>query len=140
MRKFDFENLQNAMSPLNSVPVIREGDNIFILGKLPSMYDMQRSMNEFLMNKSILALDEYRCPFDFIDEHDQWFEWKRREHFDRESTGKIITSMLDDLDRIKDHKVERRTYKDSLMFESMYDSFISEHTNRMRGVVLNSFC
>lgn len=27
---------------------------------------------------------EYRCPFDFMDEFDQWIEWKKRVYFNKE--------------------------------------------------------
>lgn len=39
---------------------------------------------------------EYRNPFDFIDEHDQWFEFLRRKYFGKEATYDIIRDMLSD--------------------------------------------
>ena len=66
------------------------------------------------------SLFEYRCPFDFIQEHDKWFEFHRRLYFEKESSHSIIRSMLyadspnpicpncggDDLD----HHIHARTY------------------------------
>lgn len=39
---------------------------------------------------------EYRNPFDFMNEHDQWFEFLRRKYFGGESTYNIIRDMLSD--------------------------------------------
>jgi hypothetical protein len=41
-----------------------------------------------------LILGDYRCPFDFINQHEQWFEWKRRVIFDGQSTGAATVAML----------------------------------------------
>ena len=86
------------------LPVIRNGDNVFIIGKIPDPWEQFKEWNKLMLNKTLLSLYSYRCPFDFITEHEQWFEWKKREHFDKEPTGKIITDMLDDVERIKDHQ------------------------------------
>jgi len=37
---------------------------------------------------------EYRNPFNILDEFDEWFEFEKRHHFDKESTHKIIEAML----------------------------------------------
>jgi hypothetical protein len=43
---------------------------------------------------------EYRNPFSFTDEFDQWFEFEKRRHCDCEPTFHIIRDMLsDDLHR-----------------------------------------
>lgn len=41
-----------------------------------------------------LLAGEYRNPFDFLNEFDQWFEFEKRKNFDKEPTHKIIASML----------------------------------------------
>lgn len=48
------------------------------------------------MRMPALMPGEYRNPFDFITEHDQWFEFLKRKYFDRESTYDIIRDMLSD--------------------------------------------
>lgn len=37
---------------------------------------------------------EYKNPFDFTTEHDQWFEFLRRKYFGKELTFDIIRDML----------------------------------------------
>lgn len=83
------------------VPMFRSGDNCYLIGNMPPFHDYVRQME-----LSELSLGEYRCPFDFLKEFDQWFEWQRRVHFEKQSTGWIITTMLSDIDRIKAHRVE----------------------------------
>ena len=57
------------------------------------------------------SLFEYRCPFDFIHEHDKWFEFYRRKYFDREPTYEIIRSMLNNDDRkVSDYVIADSNY------------------------------
>lgn len=37
---------------------------------------------------------EYRNPFHFLDEFDDWFEFEKRKHSDNEPTHRIIADML----------------------------------------------
>lgn len=46
------------------------------------------------MNFLPLPYSEYRNPFHFLDEFDQWFEFEKRRRFDKESTCVIICDML----------------------------------------------
>lgn len=86
------------------VPVIREGDNVFIINTSCGgfMRDVVEDMRE-MVERSALRFAEYDCPFDFLLEYDKWFEWKKREHFDRDSTGQIMCDMVQDVERIKAH-------------------------------------
>lgn len=97
---------------LCGIPMIRDGDNVFFITDPSASYwkhDLEDTMERLL-----LSADEYRCPFDFLDEFEKWFEWHRRLRFEGKTTGHIITSMVADVERIKAHKIERpmRMYMD----------------------------
>ncbi len=100
----DSERYANAEARVAGMPFIRDGDKVFIIGKMPTIQDTMRES----MERMSLSFDEYECPFDFMTEFDQWFAWRRRVYFDKWSTGRTITSMLSDVERIKRHKIERR--------------------------------
>lgn len=52
---------------------------------------------------------EYRNPFHFLNEFDQWFEFNRRARFEKESTWSILSDMLrDDLERAARYEVKER--------------------------------
>lgn len=59
------------------------------------------------MDRRLLELEDYRCPFSLIDQFDQWFEWHRRVHFDRESTGKVTVAMVEDIRSLRKWRVDR---------------------------------
>lgn len=53
------------------------------------------------LNVPMMFRGEYRNPFDFIDEFEDWFTFEKRKHFDKESTFAIIRDMMpDDLTRV----------------------------------------
>lgn len=88
----------------DGMPVIRSGDNVFIINNMPPRDEHEQMLKR--MRHLGMRFDEYHCPFEFMDEFDQWIEWKIREYGHGESTGVIITDMLgpDDLERIEKHK------------------------------------
>lgn len=88
------------------MPVIRSGDTVYIINNMPDPLSRKSMMEQ--AERMMLRFDDYRCPFDFLAEFDQWFEWKKREHFGKQSTGTIMCSMVSDIERIKAHKIERR--------------------------------
>ncbi|MEM9354627.1 MAG: hypothetical protein AAGB04_00305 [Pseudomonadota bacterium] len=90
---------------VGAMPVLRRGDQVFIINDMPSIRDMQNSMLHF--KRYELMLDNYRCPFSIIEEFEKWWEWHYRTRAKKESTGSVIVSMLTDVDRIKRHKIER---------------------------------
>lgn len=92
---------------LGGMPIFRAGDKVFLIGQMPSFTDTMRDEAKARLERGMLAYDNYRCPFDFLGEHKQWFEWHRRLHFEKQSTGRIITDMLADVKRIKAHKIDR---------------------------------
>ena len=52
---------------------------------------------------------EYRNPFHFLNEFDQWFEFNRRARFEKESTWSILSDMLsDDLERAARYEIKER--------------------------------
>lgn len=59
------------------------------------------------VDRRFLELDDYRCPFSIIDQFDQWFEWHRRVHFDRESTGKVTVAMVKDRCSLRKWRIDR---------------------------------
>lgn len=61
-----------------------------------SVAKARRSDILLMFEREIAREYSYRCPFNFVDEFDQWFEWKRREHLNGERTGDIIMSMIKD--------------------------------------------
>lgn len=64
---------------------------------------LERPMPRYLMP------GEYRNPFHFLSEFDQWFEFESRKRFDRESTWSILSDMLrDDLGRAGWHRIQER--------------------------------
>lgn len=102
----------NSQSPLYGncgVPVVRDGDKVFFINGSNPFGPWKKDLAAMQKQMTLLMLsgDNYRCPFDFINEHRQWFEWHKLLHFDKQTTGKIITSMLSDVARIKAHKIER---------------------------------
>ena len=106
----------NAQLHIDGLPVIRSGDNVFLLTMpTPSKYFDQR------MELMQLSLDHYDCPFSIFGEFDQWFEWHRRLHQCKQHTGHILTSMLSDVKRIKKHKRERK-----MEFRCQYNSFLQD--------------
>lgn len=57
----------------------------------------------------VLRFGEYRNPFHFLNEFDQWFEFQRRRRFEKESTWSILSDMLrDDLERAARYEVKER--------------------------------
>ena len=46
------------------------------------------------LNVPAILPGEYRNPFHFLDEFDQWFEFEKRKHFDKQPTHRIIADML----------------------------------------------
>lgn len=95
---------KHTNATLNGVPIFRSGDKVFLIdrSKLDFKPDIDRRLERLT-----LALDHYRCPFSFLDEFEQWWQWQKRTKADKQSTGHVICSMLDDLKRIKAHKIER---------------------------------
>lgn len=53
---------------------------------------MQESMRPLMIPQ--LLPGEYRNPFHFLNEFDQWFEFQRRKRFAKQSTFEIISDML----------------------------------------------
>jgi len=91
---------------IHGLPFFRQGDNVFIIGQLPK-FDL--SAFEKQAEWFSLREKEYDCPFDFLREHDQWFEWMKRLHGYHQTTGQIICSMLgSDVERIKRHQKSER--------------------------------
>lgn len=74
--------------------------------RVPSFTDWRDWARKDL-DRMALSWDNYRCPFDFLAEFDQWIEWKIREYGRHENTGTIITDMLSDIERIKKYKIDR---------------------------------
>lgn len=112
-----------GQSPLlGAMPVFRSGDNVFILNQPPLFSTTAMKVDS---ERLLLKYDNYRCPFNFITEHPQWFEWHKRLHFDKQTTGRIITDMLTDVKRIKAHKIDRE-----IMFRVMYDVAFQPHSPR----------
>ena len=91
---------------LYGIPIIRDGDNVYLIGNLPD-YSAINSMKDS-MERMSLSMESYRCPFDFLNDFDQWFEWQRRLYVDNQTTGKIITNMISDIQRIKEHQLPRQ--------------------------------
>lgn len=92
-----------GVSPFYGIPVIRSGDKVFFVTPPSPQIEFDKRME--LMG---LSFDHYRCPFSILDEFDQWFEWHERLYHRKQSTGTIITTMLSDVKRIKEHKSERK--------------------------------
>ncbi|MEM1225878.1 MAG: hypothetical protein AAGJ40_09275 [Planctomycetota bacterium] len=67
---------------------------------------------------------EYRNPFDFLTEFDEWFEFKKRQYADREPTHRIIKDMLS-------HDLHRAalSYDSNL---SALKAMADEHYGRMK--------
>ena len=91
---------------LCGMPFIREGDTVYIINNMPDPLSRKSMLDR--MERFTLRYDDYRCPFDFMTEFDQWFQWKKREYADHEPTGQIMCDMVSDVDRIKAHKIEKR--------------------------------
>ena len=52
---------------------------------------------------------EYRNPFHFLNEFDQWFEFESRKRFEKEPTWSILSDMLrDDLGRAARYEIIER--------------------------------
>ncbi len=83
--------------------VVFDGDAYLV--KDPSCIDDLKKLAAERMDRMCLALGDYECPFSILDEFDQWFEWKRREHFKGDRTGDIIVDMVSDVERIKLHRI-----------------------------------
>jgi len=98
------------MDPLQDpvgVPFIRDGDTVYLLDLSAfriDFHDLQKDM----LDRLTLSCDEYECPFNFLTQFDMWFEWQKRVHFDKQTTGITITRMLHDRGEIIKHKIERR--------------------------------
>lgn len=88
---------------LYGMPVIRNGDNVFIINNIPNEQDWK-----IQAERMELCFHEYSCPFSLLDEFNEWFEWHKRKHVDKQSTAAIILRMVNDIDRIKLHKIEKR--------------------------------
>lgn len=100
-------NYINGIDPcLGSTPVVRCGDSVFLLNQDFSSLSIDNDLMKYTELR-MLAYDNYRCPFDFLTEFPQWFEWHSRVHFHKQTTGKVTTSMISDVARIKSHKIER---------------------------------
>lgn len=90
---------------LNGLDFIRSGDKVFIMN-IPDLCSMENSMKcmEYLMERSALACKDYHCPFSILTQFDQWFTWWKRVT-GGESTGRVTTSMVYDLEEIKKHQL-----------------------------------
>lgn len=88
---------------LSALKIIRDGDNVFLINNWPTTDQFNKALGDF--EHFSLRFHEYRCPFSIIEEFDNWFEWKRREYFLKQSTGTIMCDMVSDVERIKEHEI-----------------------------------
>jgi hypothetical protein len=66
-------------------------------------WEWERPMRQHLMP------GEYRNPFHFLNEFDQWFEFESRKRFEKEPTWSILSDMLrDDLGRAARYEIIER--------------------------------
>ena len=99
--------LNDPQNRLYGMPVFRQGDNVFLLGKMPEIDMTAADAMARRMECLMLSMYEYRCPFSLLEEFDRWWEWQKRTKFDGQTTGRVITTMLSDIDEIKSYKIER---------------------------------
>lgn len=85
---------------------IRVGDEVLVMDRPPDMLGGDSFRDHW--RRSRLRCFDYRCPFDFLTEFDNWFRWKSRQHFRRDRTGDIIVDMISDLERIQAHQLPDR--------------------------------
>lgn len=127
MSEWNQNSLSGMPNSFAGMPVFREGDNVFLVNFKADANKYKDIMSS--AERLCLQFDEYRCPFDFLKEHKQWFEWHKRLHFDKQKTGRIITDMVDDIDSIKAHRIEKPVF-------SMFDRYGSVMHNP-RSVIKN---
>jgi hypothetical protein len=91
----------------------------------PSDYPMTPGALEFVFRglNIPVSLYEYRCPFDFIDQFDLWFEFHRRLYFEKEDSCTIVQSMLNTRDvseyRIADHNYSSAKFDQALFLRRL---------------------
>ena len=100
------------------LPIIREGDNVFIMNYKPPPTDAM----ENVLEKLSLSYDSYRCPFNFLTEFSQWFEWHIRIKDKGQSTGEAIVAMLNDIERIKSCKLRKLQFHFTQSYPTIVDS------------------
>jgi len=93
---------------LNGMPVIRSGDSVYLINYASiRAFEFDRQSVKVQTEKLFLAQDEYRCPFSILHQFDLWWTWHKRLRFDGETTGRVITSMLPDVEDIKRYRIQR---------------------------------
>ena len=68
---------------LFGLPVIRDGDKVLIIGKLPDPMSIESQMKSMqdMLDRSWLRTEDFDCPFDLLDQFEQWWEWHSRIQF-----------------------------------------------------------
>ena len=93
----------NRPDEFAGMPVFRHGDKVFLIKA-----DNFKLENAFSAAQDMLdRFDYYLCPFHFIDEFEQWFEWHRRVYFDHCSIGMVTCDMVRDREKRNRFKLDR---------------------------------
>ena len=105
--------------PIDINPMVPNGDYV-------EFYDttIEKITGALNIPRTMLWV-EYRCPFDFIDEFADWFEFKRRVHFEGERTADVILSMVGDAKKCQEYELPLSNYAMARIHERMFTNLLT---------------